>query len=74
MSMDMDNFKKAEAFFKLNVKYYKESPNAYDSFADYYVRSKDYDNALKMLEKAYSISQDPGYQARMDEVLELKNK
>lgn len=59
--------KKAEAFFKLNVKNYPNSSNVYDSLGDYYAASNDNTAAIKAYEKAMSTGGGNGYsQEKLD--------
>ena len=66
MSLDMEQPEKAKMFFDFDIEYYPNSPNAYDSMADYYERTDDYKNALKFVTKAYEISGDNYYKERME--------
>ena len=65
MNMDMQQAEKAKMYFELAIEYYPESANAYDSMADYYERNGDNDNALKFVTKAFEISGDDSYKARI---------
>ena len=56
MSMDMGQPDKAKMYFEFGIEYYPNSPNTYDSMADYYERNDDFENALKFVSKAYEIS------------------
>ena len=60
---------KAYQFFKLNMENYPDSPNVYDSMADYYIAKGNYERALYYLEKALEISGDDFYRSR---IMELK--
>ena len=66
MNMDMQQLEKAKMYFELAIEYYPNSPNAYDSMADYYERSKDYKNAIKFVTKAYEISANEYYKERIE--------
>ncbi|WGF91690.1 alpha/beta hydrolase-fold protein [Aequorivita marisscotiae] len=66
MSLDMEQPEKAKMFFDFDIEFYPNSPNAYDSMADYYERTDDYKNALKFVTKAYEISGDNYYKERME--------
>jgi uncharacterized protein len=48
-------YKTAESLFKLNITYYPESHNAYDSYGDYFIATGDKANAKIQFEKALSI-------------------
>jgi len=66
MSMDMDQMERAKMYFELTIEYYPNSPNSYDSMADYYERNGDNENALKFVAKAYEISGDDSYKDRIE--------
>lgn len=66
MSMDMGQMERAKMYFELTIEYYPNSPNSYDSMADYYERNGDNENALKFVAKAYKISGDDSYKERIE--------
>jgi predicted alpha/beta superfamily hydrolase len=66
MNMDMNQMEKAKMYFEFAIEYYPQSKNAYDSMADYYERNGDNDNAIKFVTKAFEISGDDTYKARID--------
>jgi len=66
MSMDMGQMERAKMYFELTIEYYPNSPNSYDSMADYYERNGDNDNAIKFVTKAYEISGDDSYKERIE--------
>lgn len=66
MSMDMGQMERAKIYFELTIEYYPNSPNSYDSMADYYERNGDNENALKFVAKAYEISGDDSYKDRIE--------
>lgn len=70
MSMDMDQTEKAKMFFEFAIEFYPKSANAFDSMADYYERSKDYENALKFVMKAFEISGDDYHKQRIQKLKE----
>lgn len=49
-------YNKAEALFKLNIEWYPESYNAYDSYADYFLAKGDTANAISNYKKALQIN------------------
>ena len=71
MNMDMGQPQKAKMYFEFAIEYYPQSPNTYDSMADFYERNDDYDNAIKFVTKAFEISGDESYKNRI-EALEKK--
>ena len=66
MSLDMGRLGKAKMFFEFAIEFYPNSPNTYDSMADYYERNNDYYNALKFVTKAYEISDNDYYMQRIE--------
>ena len=74
MSMDMEQMEKAKMFFEFGIEYYPNSPNTYDSMADYYERNIDYNSALKFVTKAYEKSGDEYYEQRIKSLKEKNNK
>jgi hypothetical protein len=72
MNMQMGDNKKAKLFFEKGVKYYPNSPNSYDSMADYYESLEEYDNALKYANKAFEISGSDYHKERI-ETFKAKN-
>jgi predicted alpha/beta superfamily hydrolase len=48
-------YTKAKALFELNIEWYPESSNVYDSYADYYLAQKDTANAVTNYQKALQI-------------------
>ena len=58
-----------EAAFDLNIKYYPESFNVYDSKGDYYLAAKDSVEALKLFQKAVEISPNQFSQDKIDMLL-----
>lgn len=66
MNMDMGQMERAKMYFELTIEYYPNSPNSYDSMADYYERNGDNDNAIKFVTKAYEISGDDSYKERIE--------
>ncbi|MEQ3690875.1 MAG: alpha/beta hydrolase-fold protein [Flavobacterium sp.] len=66
MNMDMEQMEKAKMYFDFCIEFYPNSPNSYDSMADYYERNGDNSNALKFVTKAYEISKDNYYKERIE--------
>jgi tetratricopeptide (TPR) repeat protein len=71
MNLEWGKLDKSLAFFKLNIEYYPNSPNTYDSIADYYASQKDYQKALSFVTKAYEIEKNDYYKNRIEK---FKNK
>lgn len=67
-SIYMNNLKLARYFFDLNIKYYPESYNVYDSSGDFYVMIQNYKQAALMYQKALTIFEDPGIRKKLEEI------
>ena len=67
MSMDREQLEKAKMYFESAIKYYPESPNVYDSMADFYERQQDKKNALKFVTKAFELSGSEYHKQRMED-------
>jgi len=65
MSLDMGQLEKSKMFFEFGIEFYPNSPNVYDSMADYYERNKDYEKAIVFATKAYEISENDYYKQRV---------
>jgi len=63
--------KHAELFFKTSIEYYPNSPNSYDSMAEYYESQNNLKKALEYAEKAAQLSDKPYFKQRVEE---LKNR
>ena len=72
MNMEMQQFDKAKMYFETAIEYYPESPNAYDSIADYFEAINDNENALKNVIKAYELSGNDNYKKRIKDLKETK--
>jgi len=57
-ALGKNHFEKANALFNLNVEWYPESSNVYDSYADYFVAIKDTANAITNYKKALQFNND----------------
>ena len=65
MNMDMDQPGKAKMYFELAIEYYPESANACNSMADYYEAADDIPSALRYVQKASELSDDPYFKNRL---------
>ncbi len=74
MNLQMGSPEKAKLFFEMNIKYYPQSANAYDSLAEYYESQNDYENALKNVTKAYEISGSDYFKERIEKVKAKKKE
>lgn len=72
MNMDMQQPEKAKMYFEQAIEYYPNSPNSYDSMADYFESQKDIPNAIKNVSKAYDLSGNKSYKQRLEK-LQAKN-
>lgn len=70
MNMDMQKPEKAKIYFELAMDYFPQSPNVYDSMAEYYERNKEYKKALNFVTKAYEISKSDYYKQRIEKLKE----
>jgi tetratricopeptide (TPR) repeat protein len=68
MALESEQAEKAFAFFQMGIQYYPESPNAYDSMADFYLSRKDHANALLHLKKAYDLSGNESYLIKIEKI------
>lgn len=59
-------FKKAKALFELNIEWYPESSNVYDSYADYFLSQKDIINAITNYQKALRINDNAETKRKLD--------
>ena len=50
------HYNKAKALFELNIEWYPENSNVYDSYADFYLTQKDSSNAIANYKKALQIN------------------
>ena len=73
MSMESEQLAKAKMFFEMGIKYYPESPNVYDSMADYYESSGNYKEALQFVKKAFQLSDNDYYKERMAKLQKILN-
>lgn len=55
-ALGKQHYNKAKALFELNIDWYPESSNVYDSYADYYLAQKDTANAVTNYQKALLIN------------------
>lgn len=59
-------YSKAKALFELNVDWYPNSSNVYDSYADYYLTQKDTASAISFYQKALQIKENKDVQRKLD--------
>lgn len=62
-------FTKAKALFELNIEWYPESSNVYDSYADYYLAQKDTVNAVANYQKALQIKDDAETRSKLNALI-----
>lgn len=74
MALQFGQPDKSYAFFALAIKYFPESPNVYDSMADYYSSQNDLDNAVLNLKKAFEITGNENYQERIEEMMKIEQE
>ncbi len=62
-------FTKAKALFELNIEWYPESSNVYDSYADYYLAQKDTANAVANYQKALQIKDNTETRSKLNALI-----
>lgn len=70
MNLQMGQPEKAYLFFKMNIDYYPNSANGYDSMAEYYESKSNFNEALKYVTKAYELNGSDYYKERMEQLKE----
>ena len=60
------HYNKAKALFELNIEWYPENCNVYDSYADYYLAQKDTINAIRNYHKALQIKDNAETRSKLD--------
>ncbi|KPV93787.1 putative penicillin-binding protein PbpX [Pseudoalteromonas sp. P1-9] len=70
--LEVNEFDAAIAFFKLNVEAHPQSENVYDSLADAYIATSQYENALIQFTKAQQLASSKSKYAT--KINEIKNK
>lgn len=68
MNLQMGQPEKAYLFFKMNIDYYPNSANGYDSMAEYYESQDNFSEALKLVTKAYELAESDYYKKRIDDL------
>lgn len=66
------HFNKAKAFFELNIEWYPNSSNAFDSYVDYYLAKNDTVNAITNYRKALQIEANDITQRKLDALTQPK--
>jgi tetratricopeptide (TPR) repeat protein len=67
--LQMQQYKKAEGLFKMNVSNYPESFSAYNSYGDYFVAIGEMTKAIENFKKALSIREYPESRQKLDKLL-----
>ncbi|WP_196886500.1 alpha/beta hydrolase-fold protein [Aureivirga sp. CE67] len=65
MSMDVGQNMKSKMYFEYAIQFYPESPNVYDSYAEYYERNNNFKKALEYVKKAYELSNSDYHKKRI---------
>lgn len=65
-ALGKQHYSKAKALFELNIEWYPESSNVYDSYADYYLAQNDTANAIKNYQKSLQIQDNVETQGKLD--------
>jgi predicted alpha/beta superfamily hydrolase len=71
MFLNKLDYERAYPFFKLNIRNYPESANAYDSMGDYYLSISDSTNAIRYFSKSLEFG---GVNGTEEKLNKLKNK
>ena len=64
----------AARFFKLNIAYYPESFNVYDSYGDCLLDKGDVINAIIQFKKSLSLKETPDTRQKLEELLKAKSR
>ncbi|HLX91851.1 MAG TPA: alpha/beta hydrolase-fold protein [Puia sp.] len=70
--MSKKQFKVAHDLFKLNIDWFPQSSNVYDSMGDYYLSIGDTDNAIQYFTKALSIQEVPETRQKLNDLQSKK--
>lgn len=65
-ALGKQHYNKAKALFELNIEWYPESSNVYDSYADYYLAQNDTANAIKNYQKSLQIQDNVETKGKLD--------
>lgn len=65
-------YNKAKALLELNLEWYPESSNVYDSYADYFLAKNDTLNAIANYKKALGIQNNAGTQQKLERLISKK--
>lgn len=63
---------RAKMFFQLNIDYYPESFNTYDSMGDYYLSEEDKSAAIHYFEKALTLKNKPDIRLKLEKLKHTK--
>ncbi|SDS25530.1 hypothetical protein SAMN04515667_1760 [Formosa sp. Hel1_31_208] len=66
--MELEKADLAGQFFRMNVDYYPQSFNVYDSLGDYYLYIKNKAKAIESFEKALAIKDNPDSRKKLEEL------
>lgn len=72
-ALTKNHFDKAKALFKLNIEWYPESNNVYDSYADYLVAVKDTSKAIVNYKKALEIKSEASTLSKLNAINKSQN-
>lgn len=67
-------YAKSATCFQLNIHYYPDSYNVYDSMGDYYKEVNDLPNAILSFKKALTLRERPNIRTKMEETILVANK
>jgi predicted alpha/beta superfamily hydrolase len=66
--LQMDKLDLASQFFEMNIDYYPDSFNVYDSFGDYFLAINNKEEAKKNFERALAIQENPESRRKLDQL------
>jgi hypothetical protein len=68
-ALNYEIYDKAYELFKLNIKYYPNSANCFDSMGDYYVSQSDTIKAIENYSKAFKIENNPQTKLKIEQLI-----
>lgn len=72
-ALNKKHYDKARALFELNIEWYPDRNNVYDSYGDYFLSIKDTVNAIKNYQKSLQINSNVESQRKLELLTSTKN-
>ena len=66
--LQQKDYERSAMFFQLNIDYYPQSFNAYDSMGDYYVAKGDRQKAIEAFNKSLSLKETQDTRQKLNEL------